>query len=66
MTHITWLYMQDFYDYTKAVSYNLRAQELAEKHQCYGNMSFIINNNANIRELIGFYEENEYLLWGRL
>jgi len=59
MTHIAWLYMQDFYDYTKAVSYNLRAQELAEKHQCYGYMPFIINNNANIRELTGFYENSE-------
>lgn len=59
MTHIAWLYMQDFYDYTKAVSYNLRAQELAEKHHCYGYMPFIINNNANIRELTGFYENSE-------
>ena len=59
MTHIAWLYMQDFYDYTKAVSYNLRAQELAEKHQCYEYMPFIINNNANIRELTGFYENSE-------
>ena len=59
MTHIAWLYMQDFYDYTKAVSYNLRAQELAEKHQCYRYMPFIINNNANIRELTGFYENSE-------
>jgi AraC-like DNA-binding protein len=59
MTHIAWLYMQDFYDYTKAVSYNLRAQELAEKHHSYGYMPFIINNNANIRELTGFYENSE-------
>ena len=59
MTHIAWLYMQDFYDYTKAVSYNLRAQELAEKHHSYEYMPFIINNNANIRELTGFYENSE-------
>jgi AraC-like DNA-binding protein len=59
MTHIAWLYMQDFYDYTKAVSYNLRAQELAEKYHSYGYMPFIINNNANIRELTGFYENSE-------
>jgi AraC-like DNA-binding protein len=59
MTNIAWLYMQDFYDYTKAVSYNLRAQELAEKYHSYEYMPFIINNNANIRELTGFYENSE-------
>lgn len=51
MTHIVWLYMEDFYDYPKAVSYNMRAHELADKHQCYDYMPFILINDANIHGL---------------
>ena len=59
MTHIAWLYLQDFYDYPKAVSYNLRAQELAEKHQRFDYMPYILDNSANIRELTGAFENGE-------
>ncbi len=51
MTHIVWLYMEDFYDYPKAVSYNMQAHELADKHQCYDYMPFILINDANIYSL---------------
>ncbi len=51
MTHIVWLYMEDFYDYPKAVSYNIRARELAEKHSCNDYMPFILINEANIQAL---------------
>lgn len=51
MTHIVWLYMEDFYDYPKAVSYNMQAHELADKHQCYDYMPFILINDANIHGL---------------
>ena len=51
MTHIAWLYMEDFYDYPKAVSYNIRARELAEKHSCNDYMPFILINEANIQAL---------------
>ena len=50
MTHIAWLYKQDFYDYTKAVNYNLQAKELAEKHQCLDYMPFILINQADIQK----------------
>jgi AraC-like DNA-binding protein len=59
MTHIAWLYLQDFYDYPKAVSYNLRAQELAQKHQRYDYMPYILDNSANIRELTGAFDQNQ-------
>ena len=63
MTHITWLYMQDFYDYQKAESYNLRAKELAEKHKCYNSMPFILINDANIDGLRKSYtNHNEFNL----
>ncbi len=50
MTHIAWLYKQDFYDYTKAVNYNLQAKELAEKHQSLDYMPFILINQADIQK----------------
>ena len=50
MVHISWLYMEDFYDYTKAVSYNLQAKELAEKHQILDYMPFVLINQANIQK----------------
>ena len=46
------LYQQDFYDYTRAYSYNLQARELAEKHQCHASMPFILLNDANISGLV--------------
>lgn len=49
MTHVAYLYMEDFYDFPKAVSYNLRARELAELHDCRGYMPFILINEASIQ-----------------
>ena len=51
MTHIAWLYREDFYDYTKSVNYNLQAKELAEKHQCLDYMPFILINEGVIQGL---------------
>jgi AraC-like DNA-binding protein len=51
ITHIVWLYLEDFYDYPKAVAYNMQAHELADKHQCYDYMPFILINDANIHGL---------------
>lgn len=51
MTHISWLYREGFYDYTKSVYYNLQAKELAEKHQCLDYMPFILINEADIQGL---------------
>ena len=48
MTHIVWLYKEEFYDYTKAVKYNLQAKELAEKFQIFDYMPFILINNADL------------------
>ena len=59
MTHIAWLYLQDFYDYPKAVSYNLRAQELAQQHQRYDYMPYILDNSANIRALTGAFSQDK-------
>ncbi len=54
MTHITWVYMHDLYDYTQAVKYNLQAKELAEKYQCLDYMPYIIINNANIHKFVDY------------
>lgn len=59
MTHITILYMQDYEDYQKALSYNFLAKELAQKHQQLDDMSFILVNEANIEGLINEYEKDE-------
>lgn len=58
LTHIAQLYTNDFYDYTKAVSYNMRAQELAEKHHCDEFIPYILMNNAIIGGLINSYSNN--------
>ena len=61
MTHIAWLYKQDFYDFQKAVSYNMRAKELAEKHKCYDSMPFILINEADIEGLhYSFINNGQY------
>ena len=48
MTHMSWLYKGEFYDYAKAVNYNMQAKELAEKYQCFDYMPFILINNADL------------------
>ena len=52
MVAIAWLYQEYFYDYAKAVEYNLKAKELAEKHKCYNSMPYIISNEALTEELL--------------
>ena len=52
MTHISWLYSQNFYDYVKAFTFNTQAHELADKYNCFDYMPFIILNEANI---VGLY-----------
>jgi len=51
MTHIAYLYKDGFGDFAKAISYNLRAKELAVKHKCNHYMPFILLNEANINGL---------------
>ncbi|MBP3251530.1 MAG: helix-turn-helix domain-containing protein [Prevotella sp.] len=58
LTQIAQLYTNDFYDYSKAVSYNMRAQELAEKHNYKEYLPHILLNNAVVNGLINSYSNN--------
>lgn len=55
MTYISYLYENEFGDFAKATSYNLRAKELAEKHHYNRFMPIILLNEANIHGLRNLY-----------
>lgn len=55
MTYISYLYENEFGDFAKAVSYNLRAKELAKKNHYDRFMPIILLNEANIHGLRNLY-----------
>ena len=51
MENMAWLYSEEFYDYSKAMTYNVQARELSEKHHCDRFMPQILHTEAGLEDL---------------
>ncbi len=58
MENMAWLYAEEFYDYSKAMIYNVQARELSEKHQCDRFMPEILMTEAGLEDMSYQFSNN--------